>query len=183
MNNNVQSYKLSEFAELMNVSITSLRRWDKNGVLIADRSDGCHRFYTQTHIDLLIELREQNSSKLTRMKNFKFKDLSGQMFDKLLVIERADDWVGANGHRCIQWLCECDCGQRLLVKGSSLIAGYNKSCGCSQYGDGATKAMWSEYHNMKPNEVIINTELMLVDKPTKKVGVKPTGKLIDLSTQ
>lgn len=137
-----RTYKLSEFAVLAGVSVKSLQRWDKNGVLVADRTDGCHRSYTQKHLDLLNQLRAENSSKLSRKKNFRFEDLTGKRFGKLLVLERAEDWVGANGHRHIQWLCQCDCGNQVVIKGSSLRAGYNKSCGCSQYGDGETKCMW-----------------------------------------
>lgn len=167
MDNDVRVYKLSEFAELMDVSITSLRRWDKNGVLVAERSNGCHRSYTNDHIIKLNNLRDQNCSKLTRKKNFVYKDLTNCVFGKLRVLERGVDWIGSNGHRHIQWLCECECGGRLLVKGSSLNAGYNKSCGCSQYGDNETKQMWSEYHNLSPDIAINNVELKLVDKPTK----------------
>lgn len=143
-----KSYRLSEFAELMGVSTKSLQRWDKNGVLVAYRTDGCHRSYTQHHIDELNRLRVENSSKLSRQKNYKFEDLTDRDFDKLHVVERAEDWVGANGHRYIQWLCRCACGNMVVVKGASLRAGYNKSCGCSQYGDGDTKVMWQDYQKL-----------------------------------
>lgn len=152
MSNDEKIYRLGEFAKLMNVSVKSLQRWDKNGMLVADRTDGCHRSYSQKHIDELQRLRAENSSKLTRKKNYKYKDLTNVRFDKLKVICRADDWIGANGHRHIQWLCECDCGNRVIVKGSSLNSGYNKSCGCSQYGNSETKQMWSEYYDMSPDE-------------------------------
>lgn len=152
MNNSQKIYKLGEFANLMNVSKKSLQRWDKNGVLVADRTDGCHRSYSQEHIDKLQQLRAQNSSKLTRQKNYKYKDLTGMHFGKLHVIERAKDWIGANGHRHIQWRCLCSCGNEVIIKGSSLVSGYNKSCGCSQYGNGETKAMWAEYYAMSPDE-------------------------------
>lgn len=142
-------YKLSEFAELAGVSTKSLQRWDKNGVLVADRTDGYHRSYTQRHLDLLNQLRAENSSKLSRKKNFRFEDLTGKRFGRLLVLKRAEDWVGANGHRHIQWLCQCDCGNQVVVKGASLQAGYNKSCGCSRYGDSETKRMWAEYQQLK----------------------------------
>lgn len=183
MNSDIQTYKLGEFAELMNVSVKSLQRWDKNGVLVADRTDGCHRSYSQKHIDKLIELKTQNSSKLTRKKNFRFKDLTNMYFGDLKVIERTDDWIGANGHRHIAWLCECKCGNRVTIKGSSLNAGYNKSCGCSQFGDSETKHMWQEYHNMSPDEVIANTELNKPVAITKHVASKSSGVLIDLTGQ
>lgn len=181
-------YKLSEFAELMNVSTKSLQRWDGNGLLVADRTDGCHRSYTQKHIEELNSLRKQNSSKLTRKKNYKFKDITNEYFGKLHVIERADDWIDANGHRHIMWRCECECKNIVVIKGSSLNAGYNKSCCCSQYGDGDTKRMWDEYNNMLPDEVLssVNLKMQPVYASHKTPYVrnnksKPTGKLEDLT--
>lgn len=183
MNSSEKTYKLSEFAKLMNVSTKSLQRWDKNGVLVADRTDGCHRSYTQKHIEELKRLQKENGSKLTRVKNFKFKNLKGERFEKLEVIERAEDWIAPNGHRYIQWLCRCDCGNEVVIKGSSLNSGYNKSCGCSQYGNGDTKRMWEEYHNMTPEEALDKVKLMLPVNHTKSnIGnKKSTGKLQDLT--
>lgn len=62
------------------------------------------------------------------MKN-KFKDLTGQVFGKLTVIERAenDKWAAA------QWLCECECGNKIVVKGGHLRSGGTKSCRCRTY--------------------------------------------------
>lgn len=150
-----KTYKLGEFAELMGVSRKSLQRWDKNGTLVADRTDGYHRSYSQKHIDELDRLRQENSSKLTRKKNFSYEDLTGRTFGQLEVIQRAEDWVGANGHRHICWLCRCKaCGREVVVKGASFRAGYNKSCGCLQYGDGDTKRMWDEYRALKSQGIV-----------------------------
>lgn len=176
-------YKIGEFAVLMNVSVKSLRRWDKSGILVADRSDGCHRYYNQKHIDQLTQLQSENSSKLTRKKIYRYKDITGERFGKLLVLERVDDWIGANGHRHIQWLCQCDCSNTCIVKGSSLNSGYNKSCGCSQYGDSHTKKMWEQYHDLNPDETLaesllnINVPTSIIRNPDKK----NVGKFQDLS--
>lgn len=148
-------YTISEFADLMNVSVKSLQRWDKSGLLVADRLDGYHRSYTQQHVDALNRLIEENSSALTRKKNFKYDDLSGKTFGQLYVIERADDWIGPNGHRQICWKCRCNaCGKETVVKGTGLRAGYNKSCGCLQYGDSETKKMWDEYCELKAKNFV-----------------------------
>jgi hypothetical protein len=32
--------------------------------------------------------------------------------------------------KSIYWLCKCDCGKSIEVRGSSLISGHTKSCGC-----------------------------------------------------
>lgn len=144
-NNSEKEYSLSEFAEKINVSTKTLARWDKSGILVADRTPSNRRRYTQRHIDAHAALCETNGVLLSRRKHFQYRDLTGSVFGRLTVLERTDDYIASNGHRHIQWSCLCECGSTTVVKGSSLNAGYNKSCGCSQYGDGDTKRMWSEY--------------------------------------
>lgn len=147
---NMQIYKLSEFAEKLNVSTKTLQRWDKSGVLVAYRNENNRRYYTSDHIAQYEKMVASNAVTLTRIKNYKYEDLSGRTFGQLYVIDRADDWIGKNGHRQIQWNCECQaCGKLCVIKGSGLKAGYNKSCGCSQYGDSETKAMWEQYIQLR----------------------------------
>jgi len=55
-----------------------------------------------------------------------FKDLSGQRFGRLAVIERA----GNIGEHPVKWLCKCDCGNEKAIDGNSLRMGKTKSCGC-----------------------------------------------------
>lgn len=167
--NNKNVYKLKEFSDLMGVSTIELIRWDKNGVLIADRIDGCHRFYTQEHVNLLHSLQINSPQLLSRKKCFSYKDLTGTRFGKLTVIERADDFILSNDHRCIQWVCQCDCGSTVIIKGSSLIAGYNKSCGCSRYGDNETKQMWKEFERLSECDAEEILQQYNIAKPTKCV--------------
>lgn len=56
------------------------------------------------------------------------KDLMGQKFGRLTVLER----VGSNIHGKALWKCKCDCGNYITVVGSSLLQGLTKSCGCLQ---------------------------------------------------
>lgn len=58
----------------------------------------------------------------------KFKDLTGQKFGKLTVIERA----GTSKNKKVLWLCECDCEEhnKVVVTASNLTLGITKSCGC-----------------------------------------------------
>ena len=58
----------------------------------------------------------------------KVKDLTGQQFDMLFVIERA----GSNKRGRATWLCKCECGNEKIILGSSLIQRKTKSCGCYQ---------------------------------------------------
>lgn len=57
------------------------------------------------------------------------KDMTGQRFNKLTVIERADDYINKNGTKDVQWLCRCDCGRETIVRGAALRNGHTKSCG------------------------------------------------------
>ena len=60
------------------------------------------------------------------------ENLIGQVFDRLMVIERAEDYIGPSGRHYSRWLCECNCEDhnRVLVLGQSLKSRRTKSCGC-----------------------------------------------------
>ena len=53
------------------------------------------------------------------------KDLTGQRFNRLLVIERYGTICGNAA-----WLCKCDCGKQAVVIGADLTKNHTKSCGC-----------------------------------------------------
>lgn len=53
-------------------------------------------------------------------------DHTGKRYYQLTVIKRANN--DTNGRST--WLCKCDCGKEVLVKGFSLSTGNTKSCGC-----------------------------------------------------
>lgn len=56
----------------------------------------------------------------------KFVDLTGQKFNRLLVLERD---FSKNKTRTY-WKCRCDCGNYTIVDGVKLKNGSTKSCGC-----------------------------------------------------
>lgn len=56
-------------------------------------------------------------------------DLRGKRFGRLLVIERADNYI-KSGKIKTKWLCRCDCGKEKPILGSSLKNGETISCGC-----------------------------------------------------
>lgn len=78
------------------------------------------------------------------------KDIIGQRFGRLLVVERH----GTRGSAAT-WLCVCDCGVRRIVFGFSLRSGATRSCGClgaeltvqrqMKHGDGRRGAKIPEY--------------------------------------
>lgn len=57
-------------------------------------------------------------------------DLTGQRFGRLVVIKRSDDKILPCGQKQICWLCRCDCGKEIVVRGSALRQSHTKSCGC-----------------------------------------------------
>ncbi len=59
------------------------------------------------------------------------QDLTGQRFERLLVLDRAPDYIDRqNGKRVVMWRCRCDCGEIVEVMGHNLRDGKTKSCGC-----------------------------------------------------
>ena len=58
----------------------------------------------------------------------KIIDERGKKYNFLTIIDRAQNDISGRA----QWLCQCDCGKMVIVKGSSLRSGKTKSCGCYQ---------------------------------------------------
>lgn len=55
------------------------------------------------------------------------KEMTGQRFGRLVVLERAENkWLQA------RWRCRCDCGAVRDVDGYNLRSGHTSSCGCSK---------------------------------------------------
>lgn len=60
------------------------------------------------------------------------KNLAGQTFGKLLVLEQVEDYISPQGKHYSQWLCECSCSEKnkIVVPTNRLTCGITKSCGC-----------------------------------------------------
>jgi hypothetical protein len=56
-----------------------------------------------------------------------FQDLTGKVFSRLTVLERAPN----KGVRTY-WLCKCECGRKKSIQAYSLSNGHTRSCGCIQ---------------------------------------------------
>ena len=52
-------------------------------------------------------------------------DITGMRFGRLVAIREVDD-----PRKDTYWLCECDCGNTIIVTSSSLRNGNTRSCGC-----------------------------------------------------
>lgn len=63
----------------------------------------------------------------------KARDLTDLKFGRLTVVKRVEDYVYPNGYREVQWLCNCDCGNEVVVRGKALTKkNTTQSCGCLQ---------------------------------------------------
>lgn len=55
------------------------------------------------------------------------EDLTGQQFERLTAL-----WSTAPTGKGAAWLCQCSCGQLLIVPAGRLKSGATRSCGCLQ---------------------------------------------------
>lgn len=64
----------------------------------------------------------------------RYADLTGKVFGRLTVIEKAPSTVTPSGHKITRWFCKCSCGNPKIqnIVAQSLVNGRSKSCGCLQ---------------------------------------------------
>ena len=53
-------------------------------------------------------------------------DLVGQIFERLIVLQRTSN----DAHGNTMWECQCLCGNSTIVSGTALKRGLTRSCGC-----------------------------------------------------
>ena len=73
-------------------------------------------------------------------------DLSGERFDRLFVVMRANDRKLNDGTSRRAWLCKCDCGNEVIVTTAELRSGDTKSCGCLKRELDCERATTHGYH-------------------------------------
>lgn len=72
----------------------------------------------------------------------RIKDLTGQKFNRLTVIE-----FSHTKNRKSFWMCECICGNKKVIRSDSLKDGNVKSCGCLNFENGTVT------HNMSKTKI------------------------------
>lgn len=58
------------------------------------------------------------------------KNIKGQRFGKLIVLERVENRIRASGRQDVVWKCKCDCGTIKNIRSTCLLLGMSNSCGC-----------------------------------------------------
>lgn len=77
----------------------------------------------------------------------KFKDLTGQIFGKLTVIEFSRNVKSGTRYRKY-WMCKCKCGNTKEVRTDSLTSGYVISCGCVKEEQNLINLIKNHRHKM-----------------------------------
>ena len=78
------------------------------------------------------EIRRVNKETCRACPGCHEMDLTGKKFGRWNVLEKADDYIDANGRIYHRWLCQCDCEKhtKKIVLGKNLLRGTSNSCGC-----------------------------------------------------
>lgn len=136
---NENVYTIAEFAKMTGISKQTLNRMDRNGRLVCRRH--CHngrtyRYYTQTMLDEFLKSDIYLSHPMVVNK-----DLIGQTFGKLHVIDFSEAAIRKGYYG--SYHCECECGNEVDLARSELLSGKHLSCGC-RYVDltGQTFGYW-----------------------------------------
>ena len=72
-----------------------------------------------------------------KIDNHYYKDLTGQKYGLLTVIEKVESHRFKGGGITTRWKCKCECGKEVVVMTGNLRSGITKSCGClyGSYGE------------------------------------------------
>lgn len=94
----------------------------------------------------------------------KLIDLTGQVFDKLTVLEKAQSRA-----RHVYWKCRCDCGNIIEVSGESLKRNIPHNCGCVKQKEQEEKEKIKEN---KKNYLIGKRfgKLVVIERTDKKIN-------------
>jgi len=90
------------------------------------------------------------------------KDHTGVRFGRLTALHRTSDYIQPNGRKRVQWLCECDCGNKISVESSNLSSGHTTSCGCVVREFCSVVGKSNKIHGLKDTPVFNSWNGMLV---------------------
>ena len=76
----------------------------------------------------------KNKEQITQLGHANGLNLKGQRFGKLTVLEKAKEKLPYS--ESLAWICQCDCGNKIITTTSSLRSNNTTSCGCSHKSEG-----------------------------------------------
>jgi hypothetical protein len=88
------------------------------------------------------------------------RNLIGEVFGRLTVIEQVDDYVSPSGRHTARWLCKCSCEDNKYIKvtGTHLIGHQTNSCGCLKREKDIEKILLQKDKNHKLNQYDLSGE-------------------------
>ena len=78
-------------------------------------------------------------------------DLTGKKFGRLTVIGLDEEKTKLK--HATYWVCKCECGNMMIVKGAYLMNGTTKSCGCLQKDKARITCISRSKHNLSKNRM------------------------------
>lgn len=90
-----------------------------------------------------------------------FKDETGNRYGKLLVLKRSENSTDGK----VKWLCRCDCGNEVEVRGTDLRNGKTQSCGCLAKENASNR----QFKEETGNTYGFLTVLSLIEKSPKAI--------------
>ena len=90
-----------------------------------------------------------------------FIDLTGEKYNKLTVLKRVK-----NQKKSTMWLCECDCGNKVIVSAGNLKNNHTTSCGC--YAKQNSKSRMQNKQNPMYKHGLYNTRINEIWNAMKK---------------
>lgn len=92
--------------------------------------NGSYRCVCDCGNEKIVRTGKLNAGEVKSCGCMKAKDLSGQRFGRLKVIEKDFLYQTPSGGRYWKYLCKCNCGNEVSVLSTALRSGATKSCGC-----------------------------------------------------
>ena len=90
----ITNYKPKDFAELLNVSVKTLQRWDRDGVLIAKRTPTDRRFYTY---DQYLDFKGVKNNSTRKIIIYTRVSTNNQKDDLLNQVNFLQNFINAKG--------------------------------------------------------------------------------------
>jgi len=105
-------YRPHEFAKKIGVSVKTLRRWDKNGKLIAKRTPSNHRYYDESDLRQLYGIKAENRKTIVycRVSN------AGQKDDLKSQVAAMEQFCLSSGTTVDDWIQEIGGGMNFKRK-------------------------------------------------------------------
>lgn len=135
---------------------TVLRGVRKNGKLYYECRCDCGTVKEVYYRSLLTGVSLSCGCLRGEMRTAEAMDLTGRRFGRLTVLRRDNGRKDGGNYF---WVCECDCGRRKSVRGTSLVMeDGTRSCGCIQKEVAAVRGGSTIYENSR-EQIARNMEL------------------------